>query len=94
MCTYHTEHIQIDGSGKGATGWFGANRATVYVDHPVHAPYGHTVNIDVINPQLGAAARVALELTEESALALGLHRSGAIRKAIAHAPAGLASKNQ
>ena len=70
MCTYLTEHIEIDGSGKGATGWFGANRATVYVDHPVHAPYGHTVNIDVINPQLGPSARVALELTEESALAL------------------------
>ena len=28
------------------------------------------VNIDVINPQLGPSARVALELTEESALAL------------------------
>ena len=50
MCTYLTEHVEIDGSGKGATGWFGANRATVYVDHAVHAPYGHTVNIDVINP--------------------------------------------
>ena len=71
MCTYLTEHVEIDGSGKGATGWFGADRATVYVDHPVHAPYGHTVNIDVINPQLGPSARVALELTEESALALG-----------------------
>ena len=70
MCTYLTEHVAIDGSGKGATGWFGADRATVYVDHPVHAPYGHTVNIDVINPQLGPSARVALELTEESALAL------------------------
>ena len=63
MCTYLTEHVAIDGSGKGATGWFGADRATVYVDHPVHAPYGHTVNIDVINPQLGPSARVALELT-------------------------------
>ena len=57
MCTYLTEHVEIDGSGKGATGWFGADRATVYVDHPVHAPYGHTVNIDVINPQLGPSAR-------------------------------------
>ena len=76
MCTYLTEHVEIDGSGKGATGWFGANRATVYVDHPVHAPYGHTVNIDVINPQLGPSARVALELTEESALALGLMHQG------------------
>ena len=51
----------------------------VYVDHAVHAPYTHTVNIDVINPQLGPSARVALELTEESALAL----ADAIRKAIA-----------
>ncbi|MDT5347758.1 MAG: hypothetical protein QOH91_1045 [Mycobacterium sp.] len=76
MCTYLTEHVEIDGSGKGATGWFGANRATVYVDHPVHAPYGHTVNIDVINPQLGPSARVALELTEESALALALSIRG------------------
>ncbi|MBV8789722.1 MAG: hypothetical protein JOZ00_23965 [Mycobacterium sp.] len=90
MCTYLTEHVEIEGSGKGATGWFGANRATVYVDHPVHAPYGHTVNIDVINPGLGPSARVALELTEESALAL----AGAIHKAIGHAPVGLASKHQ
>jgi hypothetical protein len=90
MCTYLTEHVEIDGSGKGATGWFSASRATVYVDHPVHAAYAHTVNIDVINPQLGPSARVALELTEESALAL----ADAIRTAIAHAPAGLASKNQ
>ena len=90
MCTYLTEKIGVDGSGKGTTGWFTATEATVYVDHPVHAPYGHTVNIDVINPQLGPSARVALELTEESALAL----ANAIRQAIAHAPAGLASKDQ
>ncbi|MCV7395208.1 DUF6295 family protein [Mycobacterium paraseoulense] len=90
MCTHLTEHVAIDGSGKGSTGWFGASRATVYVDHPVHAPYGHTVNIDVINPALGPSARVALELTEESALAL----ADAIRAAIAHAPAGLAAKDQ
>ncbi|MEB4211958.1 DUF6295 family protein [Mycobacterium sp. 94-17] len=90
MCIYLTEHVEIDGSAKGATGWFDAARATVYVDHPVHAPYGHTVNIDVINPQLGPSARVALEMTEESALAL----ADAIRRAIRHAPAGLASKDQ
>ncbi|OMC53193.1 hypothetical protein A5747_20085 [Mycobacterium sp. IS-836] len=90
MCTYLTEHVAIDGSGKGAIGWFGADRATVYVDHPVHAPYGHTVNIDILNPALGPSARVALELTEESALKL----ADAIHKAIAHAPAGLASKDQ
>jgi len=90
VCTYLTEHLDIDGSGKGATGWFTATRATVYVDHAVHAPYNHTVNIDVINPELGPSARVALELTEESALAL----ADAIGRAIASAPAGLASKHQ
>jgi hypothetical protein len=79
-----------DAAAAARAGWFGVSRATVYVDHPVHAPYGHTVNIDVINPELGPSARVALELTEESALAL----AEAIRKAIAHAPAGLASKDQ
>ena len=77
-------------AARAPAGWFGADRATVYVDHAVHAPYTHTVNIDVINPQLGPSARVALELTEESALAL----ADAIRKAISHAPAGLASKDQ
>ncbi|ATA27901.1 hypothetical protein MLM_1129 [Mycobacterium lepraemurium] len=90
MCTYLTEHVAIDGSGKGATGWFPTSRATVYVDHPVDAPYGHTVNIDVVNPQLGSSARVALELTEESALPL----AASITRAIAHAPAGLAAKDQ
>ena len=90
MCTYLTEHVEIDGSGKSAAGWFKASRATVYVDHPVHAPYGHTVNIDLLNPALGASARVALELTEETALAL----ADAIRRAVASAPAGIASKEQ
>ncbi len=90
MCTYLTEKIEVDGSGKGATGWFEASQATVYVDHPVHARYGHTVNIDVLNPALGPSARVALELTEETALAL----AEAIHRAVASAPAGLASKHQ
>lgn len=90
MCTYLTEKIEIVGSGKGATGWFGLSQATVYVDHPVHAQFAHTVNIDLTNPALGASARVALELTEEAALAL----AQAIQQAIASAPAGLASVNQ
>ena len=56
MCTYLTEKVEIDGSGKGAAGWFDASHATVYVDHPVHAQYAHTVNVDFINPALGASA--------------------------------------
>ncbi len=37
MCTYHTEKIEISGSGKGPRGWFRLSDATVYFDHPVHA---------------------------------------------------------
>ena len=90
MCTYQTEKVAVDGSGKGAQGWFPVSDATVYVDHPVHAPYGHTVNIDFLNPVLGPSSRVALELTEEAALAL----ADAIRASVASAPAGIASANQ
>jgi hypothetical protein len=90
MCTYLTEKIAVDGSGKGARGWFSVTEATVYVDHPVHAPYGHTVNIDMLNPALGPSARVALELSEETAIAL----ADAIHRAIDSAPTGLASKDQ
>ena len=89
MCTYLTEKIQITGSGKGAEGWFGLTQAAVYVDHPVHAPFEHTVNIDFANPGRGPSARVAVELTEEAALAL----VDAIQAAIASAPPGLAAAN-
>ncbi|MGW3245310.1 DUF6295 family protein [Streptomyces sp. NPDC001070] len=90
MCTYLTEKIRIDGSGKGAQGYFGLTEAMVYVDHPQHAPYEHTVNIDFLNPALGPSARVAVELTEEAALAL----VDAIRSALAAAPPGLASSGR
>jgi len=90
MCTYLTEKIQLDGSGKGANGWFGLSHASVYVDHAVHAQYTHTVNLDFINPDLGPSARVAVELTEESARAL----AAAILATLDHAPAGIASVNQ
>jgi Family of unknown function (DUF6295) len=87
VCTYVTEKVAIEGSGKGADGWFALTHATAYVDHPVHAPYGHTVNIDFLAPERGPSARVAVELTEEAALAL----VGAITRALGSAPPGLAS---
>ncbi len=90
MCTYQTERIGIVGSGKGAPGWFALSDATVYVDHPVHAPFGHTVNIDFLNPGLGPSARVAVELTEEAALAL----AAAILRSVEAAPVGIASERQ
>lgn len=90
MCTYVTEKVAIEGSGKGADGWFALTDATAYVDHPVHAPYGHTINIDFLAPERGPAARVAVELTAESALAL----VEAITRALAAAPPGIASREQ
>jgi hypothetical protein len=87
MCTYLTVGFTADGSGKGPGGWFALTDGQVYVDHPQHAQQEHTVNIDFLNPDLGPGARVAVELTEESALAL----IEAIRAALDAAPSGLAS---
>ena len=71
MCTYSTEKFEVTASsGKGPQGWFPLRTATVYYDHPVHAPQDHTVNIDFLNPELGAGARVAVELGLDDARAL------------------------
>jgi hypothetical protein len=85
MCTYLTEKITVTGSGKGTAGWFSLTDATVYLDHPQHAPGEHTVNIDFLNPARGASARVAVELTAESARAL----ARAIEATLRSAPPGL-----
>ena len=68
MCTYATVKVAVDGSGKGPNGsWLHVSDATVYFDHPVHAMADHTLNIDLSDPSKGPAARIALELTAESA---------------------------
>jgi hypothetical protein len=85
MCTYTTERVELAGSAKGPHGWFTATTASVYYDHPVHAPAEHTLNIDVLAPALGPSARVALELTAESARAL----AAAIESALAAVPGDL-----
>jgi len=85
MCTYRTEQISISGSGKGTAGWFALTDATVYFDHPVHAMAEHTLNIDFLNPGRGPSARVAVELTAESAREL----ARAIELALAAAPPAL-----
>ena len=70
MCTYVTEQSATAGSGKGAGGWFPLTSTTVYFDHPVHAQADHTLNLDFVNPDRGASARVAVELTADSAVGL------------------------
>jgi hypothetical protein len=89
MCTYQTETLDVSGSGKGAEGWFPVTRATVYFDHPVHAPAEHTLNIDVLNPGRGAGARVALELDPAAARAL----ANAILAALDSAPPALLAES-
>jgi len=71
VCTYLTVTTPIDGSGKGPGGqWLHVTDAAVYFDHPVHAMADHTLNIDFAAPAAGPGARVAVELTAESARAL------------------------
>jgi hypothetical protein len=70
MCTYLTEKVSVVGSGKGANGWFKVTDSSVYFDHPVHAPFGHSLNLDFLNPELGPSYRLALELNPATARAL------------------------
>jgi Family of unknown function (DUF6295) len=85
MCIYLTEKVAVSGSAKGAYGWFRVTEGSVYFDHPVHAPYGHTLNIDFLAPAQGPSARVAVELSADSARAL----MKAIEAVLDSAPPGL-----
>lgn len=68
MCTYSTEKISLArSSGKTREGWQSMSEATVYYDHPVHAPDAHTVNIDFLAPERGPSSRIAVELSLDSA---------------------------
>jgi len=70
MCSYVTEKTELEGSGKGPDGWFALSHAKVYLDHPYFTPLEHTLNIDFIREDAGASARVAVELSPDSARAL------------------------
>ena len=80
MCTYLTEHVEITGSGKGASGWFPLSGASVYLDHPVHAAAEHTLNIDFLNPSRGPSARVAVELDPDAARRLAAAITAALER--------------
>ena len=87
MCTYVIQKSQIRGSGKGTPGWIPITEARVYYDHPFHMTADHTLNIDFVNEDQGISARVAVELTAESARALvkdilaALEEGGAVHAA-------------
>jgi hypothetical protein len=70
MCTMIAQQVAIDGSGKGTSGWFAVRQASVSYDHPFNAPLEHALNIDFVNEAQGPGARVAVELSAESARSL------------------------
>lgn len=67
MCTMIVNQAIIEGSGKGAGGWFKVDQVNVSYDHPFNVPMEHALNIDFVNEAQGPGARVAVELTVESA---------------------------
>lgn len=67
MCSYLTIPADVKGSAKGPNGWFSVTAASVYFDHPFHSPLEHSLNIDFVDPESGPGARVAVELSAESA---------------------------
>ena len=84
MCTMIVTQVNIEGSGKGANGWFKLREANVSYDHPFEAPLEHALNIDFVNEALGPGARVAVELSAEAARAL----AAAIGNVLGQAEAG------
>jgi hypothetical protein len=81
MCTSIVEIVNAQGTGKGEEGWFDLTTAVVSYDHPHHALLEDAINIDFVNPALGPGARVAVEITLDSAKEL----SAALARAIAAA---------
>lgn len=67
MCTAIASKAPITGSGKGADGWFRVEQAYVAYDHPFHAPDDHALSLDFVNESMGPGARVAVELSRDSA---------------------------
>lgn len=67
MCTGIVENTKVSGSGKGPAGWFHLDQVSVSYDHPDHVRSELAVIIDFLNEATGPEARVAVELTPESA---------------------------
>ena len=82
---------QIAGSGKGASGWFALTDAHVSYDHPFHTSLEHALNIDFVNAGAGPGARVAVELTRDSAEALIAAIRAALDRGVEHDEPVLAS---
>jgi hypothetical protein len=81
MCTMISMQTAVTGAGKGSTGWFPISQANVGFDHATHAQFDHCLLLDFVNPDMGAGARVALEMDIASGKALIAHLQAAIAEA-------------
>jgi len=70
MCTMISMQTAVSGSGKGSAGWFPISQANVGFDHATHTQAEHALLLDFVNPQMGAGARVAIEMDLASGRAL------------------------
>lgn len=84
MCTTISDRIPVTGRGKGAHGWFTLDHAYLGYDHPTSAPAEHAVLLDFVNESAGPGARVAVELTLDSARELAMRLADTIERADAH----------
>ena len=81
MCTMIAHQVKIQGRGKNGPEWFEVREANVSYDHPYDLPLEHALNIDFVNPDMGAGARVALEMDIASGKALVAQLQAAIAEA-------------
>lgn len=80
MCTMIAEKIPASGAAKAAGGgWFTVDHAYIAYDHPYHLSLEHALNLDFVDEGAGPGARVAVELTRESARALAESILAALR---------------
>lgn len=83
MCTMICERALVQGAARGNEGWFPLKNVNVSFDHPMSAPYEYAVNIDFVNEDRGLGARVAVELSPESAVQLAETIMAALRRGYA-----------
>ena len=67
MCTMIAEKTAVTGCGKGTPAWIQVNQVNVSYDHPSQMTLEHALNIDFTDESQGLGARIAVELTPQSA---------------------------
>ena len=67
MCTFIAEKTSVTGCGKGTPNWIRVNQVNVSYDHSTELALEHSLNIDFVDESQGLGARVAVELTPQSA---------------------------